>query len=746
MTRTISIAAFFGLAACFLMSNQTTRGDEEPFPAPPSSSIVSCNTRALPPDWSLPPDRPDGITEQQLARQRAESLARRWKNAPHQTAHPRAVGEDKRAEFFDQVGAWQAQLPDTPNPDVLLTTAEALRAASSDDPALLHVHGLLLQTVGRYPEAFNLLLQAAARYDQFGASGILKAQNAVAIYTVIHQIGDDHDKDQCFRWKDRALEFLAQGIANDSFRPEDLRPLREHINEHWSKIYWTRDGDQQHIVSRRIEALGGGEPWLVQMLLGHHEYRRAWADRGGGFANTVTPEGWKGFADHLAKAESHFRAALELRPDFPEPIDYLIDMAAAGHNSGTETDYDWFRLAVDAQLDYWPAYKSFLFHTLPRWGGTPEQLAHILKMVSENTRFDTRLPRFALYHYKTIASDRLTYPRPWTQRGITRHPWRDPDGWAIFRHVYEGYLRHSGPIPFDRAELLMDYLNDAHQFDQPADFLRILDDPELSSGLDPDVFEKTRGYSLSLAAASARLQTENPDFVALSTAIKRRDFTEASQRLAQLEAEHTDPMLLDPLRRSLHIRAELEPEENWIETLANPSLHPWTCHRGTCRPVLNGAYLGHSQDQRNLILLGEVTNGNWEIALDAVVVTNRTAADDNAALLVAKDKSTFVSLTLYPARGEVVLARGSQDSRRAAVTTRPFPAANRLRLRVENNRFSAWINGEPVFTNESLDGFTWANAFRLGFGGLYPTAGATVRFEHIRSRPLPAPSQPQEAP
>ena len=144
------------------------------------------------------------------------------------------------------------------------------------------------------------------------------------------------------------------------------------------------------------------------MLRGHHEYRRAWADRGGGFANTVTPEGWKGFADHYARAEADFREALALHPDFPEPIDFLIDIAAAGHNSGSETDYDWFRLAVEAQIDYWPAYKSFVFHTLPRWGGTPEQLAHILNMISENERFDTRLPRYALYHYRTIASDRTT--------------------------------------------------------------------------------------------------------------------------------------------------------------------------------------------------------------------------------------------------------------------------------------------------------------------------------------------------
>ena len=124
-------------------------------------------------------------------------------------------------------------------------------------------------------------------------------------------------------------------------------------------------------------------------------------------------------------------------------------------------------------------------------------------------------------------------------------------------------------------------------------------------------------------------------------------------------------------------------------------------------------------------------------------MTNTTAGEANAALFVAKDRSTFVSFALYPDRGEAVLARGSQDARRTSVSVEPAPKPNRLRLRVENNRFSAWVNGQSVFSGERIEGFTWANAFRLGFGGLYPTAGATVRFENVRFRPL-RPSVPSE--
>lgn len=695
--------------------------------------------------WELPDD-PDAFTEQKLALQTAASLSRQWREAHAARGLPCPGAEPELAAFFDDVGAWQAKLPNAPAPDTLLARAETLRAAPCDDPALLHCHGLLLRDAGRYPEAFDLFLQAAARGDQLDFPGVLKARNAVAVYDVIHRIGDDHDKDQCFRWKDRALEFLAQGLARDSLRADDLRPLYAHIDENWKCIYWTRDGDSRHIVSRRVEELGGGEPWLVQMMLGRDEYRRAWVDRGGGFADTVTPQGWKGFAEHYEKAEAHCRAALALHPDFPEPYNFLIDIAAAGHYPGPETVYDLFRRAVEAQIDYWPAYQSFVFHTLPRWGGTPERLARILEMVSSSDRFDTRLPQYALTIYKTVASDRITYPAPYARRGISVHPWRDPDGWPIFRRVYEGYLRHSGPIPYERDFLLMAYLNYAHQFDLPQEFLRILGEFAPAIPLDPDAFLRAHGYPLRLAEAQARLQTGSDDLDAFRVALAARNFSEAERLLAALETRGGDPGYLAALRRRLQIRSRLEPEPDWIEQHAYPSPDPWAEFQGTFRAAFDGAFLGRSQDKRDFVLLDRAAAANREIAADVSVLENRTAAESNVALLVAKNKSTFVSLALYPERGEVVLAsRGARHARPLPAPANPS-APRRLRLRVEGERFSAWVDGEPVFENVVFENVDWIQTARFGLAGLYPDEGATVLFENVRIRPLPAPSAAGEVP
>jgi len=37
------------------------------------------------------------------------------------------------------------------------------------------------------------------------------------------------------------------------------------------------------------------DPWLMEMLEGRQHIKLAWDLRGSGFADTVTPEGWRGF-------------------------------------------------------------------------------------------------------------------------------------------------------------------------------------------------------------------------------------------------------------------------------------------------------------------------------------------------------------------------------------------------------------------------------------------------------------------
>ncbi|MDH7501935.1 MAG: hypothetical protein QHJ82_04360 [Verrucomicrobiota bacterium] len=75
----------------------------------------------------------------------------------------------------------------------------------------------------------------------------------------------------------------------------------------------------------------------------------AWKARGSGWANTVTPEGWKGFEDHLAKARAALTQAWKLHPQRPLAPCCMVTVAM-GDSDANETRI-WFDRAIEGQID-----------------------------------------------------------------------------------------------------------------------------------------------------------------------------------------------------------------------------------------------------------------------------------------------------------------------------------------------------------------------------------------------------------
>lgn len=115
-------------------------------------------------------------------------------------------------------------------------------------------------------------------------------------------------------------------------------------------------------------------PWLQEMLLGSLENRIAWANRGGGFADSVQNERWSKFTEHQNLARPHFQKAWELRPDRPQAAAAMIDLIKSGNGPSGDTLRLWFDRAITAQVDYYDAYYHFMWALRPRWGGSLDQL------------------------------------------------------------------------------------------------------------------------------------------------------------------------------------------------------------------------------------------------------------------------------------------------------------------------------------------------------------------------------------
>ena len=109
------------------------------------------------------------------------------------------------------------------------------------------------------------------------------------------------------------------------------------------------------------------DPWVIRMIAGEIELNIAWAARGGGYANTVSENGWKKFDAHGRQAYKYLEEAWKMHPEWPESATHLV-YVACGLN-GDEM-VQWFNRAMAAEIDYTQAYKYFLWGLRPRWHGS----------------------------------------------------------------------------------------------------------------------------------------------------------------------------------------------------------------------------------------------------------------------------------------------------------------------------------------------------------------------------------------
>ncbi len=166
-------------------------------------------------------------------------------------------------------------------------------------------------------------------------------------------------------------------------------------------------------------------------VLGEAYIEFAWRQRGGGYANTVTADGWRGFSSYLQKADTVLTKAETLNKKAPEIQSALI-VVSMGLNKDDES---WFSAAVSgirglftgpasrdntpsitkeimarglaAQPQYYPLYYRRAQMLLPRWGGPYGALEDFAAQSADSTR-DTdgegmyaRIAAYALHYVRS---------------------------------------------------------------------------------------------------------------------------------------------------------------------------------------------------------------------------------------------------------------------------------------------------------------------------------------------------------
>ncbi len=172
-------------------------------------------------------------------------------------------------------------------------------------------------------------------------------------------------------------------------------------SSHCGSRYWGRLENKLNPHAGKID------PWFWEMIQGRAAIAWAWESRGGGWADSVSDDGWEGFGKNLQKARTHFYKAVELRPAWVNPHIQLITVEMGSSNQ--EGMINIFKKLVWHNPANEAGWRKLLWGLLPRWGGSLELIKMLAIEAMDSPRRDAKVHYFGYQALAHIAQYHQNY-------------------------------------------------------------------------------------------------------------------------------------------------------------------------------------------------------------------------------------------------------------------------------------------------------------------------------------------------
>jgi ankyrin repeat protein/uncharacterized RDD family membrane protein YckC len=199
-----------------------------------------------------------------------------------------------------------------------------------------------------------------------------------------------------------AIAALADAVVAGEFQTDEIPIVYRLIDTQEGQTFDSSRFGQFFEYIRKYATI---DPWLSAIVKGRHEIHLAMQSRGSGPVETVSDQDWLAFQQHLIKARIQLTKAWSLNPQYPEAAALMIPVTNRGFGNPGESEKLWFYRAVNAQMDYMPAYNMLLTSLRPHWGGSHQQLIEFGEECLATGRYDTWVPFIYLKAFRIVGSE-----------------------------------------------------------------------------------------------------------------------------------------------------------------------------------------------------------------------------------------------------------------------------------------------------------------------------------------------------
>jgi hypothetical protein len=623
----------------------------------------------------------------------------------------------------------------------LFREAAALGKDGCKDPFFQAVHGgLFLRAKGSNSAGYFICRSAGLALKETDpgplASFIIAGQYASA-YRDYSSVDYQKEKAGLAAWQ---AEFAPDALASTAWNDHEA-VLAFFLNDNrFGRLFWEPDTPLTPILDA-----SSTPAWIKTLMAARRKHRAAWDARGGGFAHTVTEEGWKLFHQHLEDAEALLLPAWNERPDRPEIAALMLDICLGCKPNALAKGRLWLERTVEAEFDHLPAYVSYLWMLRDRWYGDARMREAFALECLDTARHDTGVPAIALEAGLAQAND--------SGRAADLHFSRDIA--ARLLTMQEAYLASTAN---DDTRLLW-RSHAAFQAFSNGQFSRALEWINAAGGsLHPSLHARIGFISQSGAHFPARAaiaaDANGATLLSAEDLLRQGRVGEALALLDRLSAPERSPAadyLTALIEAGKSIAAFQSGQPAPLTSRAGGL--PWIPLRGPWLLDTPGAVVFNGAENSAQILYPAAPGGDFDLALDYEYISS-FHNEFHIGFLLGRGEGT-------EQEGVFVVARISMGDQHDLLVSSPFrrdsrtfpfigqhPKSGTALLQVRGRQVTLRINGQEVVQNLDLSPFgtlppgPLGNS-RFGFGVYY--GGSKVAYKNIVLHPPSTPVTPPPA-
>ncbi|HLX69348.1 MAG TPA: hypothetical protein VKV04_06950 [Verrucomicrobiae bacterium] len=227
-------------------------------------------------------------------------------------------------------------------------------------------------------------------------------------------------------------------------------------------------------------------------IKGRFYYSFAWSARGGGYADKVSTDGWKSFAEDLAVAEKAYREAWALNPKDPRIATEMIEMAVSQQKSRDEMEL-WFGRAMQLDTNNYAACKYKLRFLNPKWYGDRDQMLQFGRECVASTNWCGSVPLI-------LVDAHIAYADLLESRDRAEY-WLQPDVWPDVRSAYEKFIQVDPDGAVNDRYYYARYAFICGQWQEFKDQIKLIRDSD--KGFNPAFFGGEEQFNKMMAQADA---------------------------------------------------------------------------------------------------------------------------------------------------------------------------------------------------------------------------------------------------